>query len=375
MMQSSAALKYHSKIPAGKIGTRVTKPCHTQRALSLAYTPGVAEPVRAIQQHAVSAYQYTNKGNLVAVITNGTAVLGLGNTGPLASKPVMEGKCVLFKQFAGIDAFDLEVAETDPDQFVDTVARLQHSFGGINLEDIAAPDCFYIEEQLQKRCNIPVFHDDQHGTAIVSGAALLNAVELTGKHIKKIKVVFIGAGAAGTACKKYYITLGVKPSNITVIHKQTISQLDTAMVGADVLVGLSVGNIVTPDMLMTMAPKPIVFALANPDPEIAYSVAKRTRPDLILATGRSDYPNQINNVLGFPFIFRGALDVHAPCITMKMQLAATYALAELAYRPVPASVLRAYKLKQLTFGPDYLLPKPFDPRLLKYVAGAVAKAA
>lgn len=371
----NAALQYHQKTPAGKIATRITKPCATQADLALAYTPGVAEPVKAIMRDPALAYEYTNKGNLVAVITNGTAVLGLGNTGPLASKPVMEGKCVLFKRFAGLDAFDLEIAETDPDKFIATVARLQSSFGGINLEDIAAPACFYIEEQLQKKCSIPVFHDDQHGTAIVSGAALLNALELVQKDIKAIKVVFSGAGAAGTACKNFYIQLGVKPSNIAVVNKQTSHRLAEYLLGADVFVGLSVANIVTPDMLRTMASQPIVFALANPDPEIAYALAKQSRPDIILATGRSDCPNQINNVLGFPFIFRAALDVCATTITEHMKLAAAGALAQLAHQPVLPAVLRAYNLKRLSFGKDYLLPKPFDPRLVIDVSSAVAKAA
>ncbi|MFA5995185.1 MAG: malic enzyme-like NAD(P)-binding protein [Patescibacteria group bacterium] len=370
-----AALRYHEKKPAGKIGMQITKPCTTQHDLALAYTPGVAEPVKAIVRNPALAYRYTNKANLVAVISNGTAVLGLGNTGALASKPVMEGKCVLFKKFAGIDAIDLEINERDPKKFINIVASLADSFGGINLEDIAAPACFEIEQALKKRCSIPVFHDDQHGTAIVSGAALLNALALIKKDIKKIRVVFSGAGAAGTACKNFYIQLGVKPQNIKVVNKQTISKLAGYLIGADVFVGLSVANIVTSAMLKSMAANPIVFALANPDPEISYELAKQSRPDIILATGRSDRPNQINNVLGFPFIFRAALDVRATTITEHMKLAATYALAKLAHQPVPKTVLKAYKLKRLSFSKDYLLPKPFDPRLLVEVSSVVAKAA
>lgn len=374
-MNAKAALRYHSAEPAGKIGTHSTKPCSTQADLALAYTPGVAEPVKAMVRNPALAYQYTNKGNLVAVITNGTATLGLGNTGALASKPVMEGKCVLFKKFAGLDACDLEINESDPKKFITIVASLADSFGGINLEDISAPACFTIEQALKKQCSIPVFHDDQHGTAIVSGAALLNALELTKKNIKAIKVVFSGAGAAGTACKNFYIQLGVKSQHIQVVNKHTANKLEEYLIGADVFVGLSVANIVTADMLKTMAPQPIVFALANPDPEIAYAVAKRSRPDILLATGRSDCPNQINNVLGFPFIFRAALDVRATTITEHMKLAAAHALAQLAHEPVPQTVLQAYTLNHLSFGKEYLLPKPFDPRLIVEVSSAVAKAA
>ncbi len=383
-----------------RITTQLPYPLRNQRDLSLLYTPGVAIPARQIAKQPRAAYHLTNKSNLVAVITNGTAVLGLGNIGPLAAKPVMEGKAALFKRFAGVDAFDLEIAETDPDQFVDIVTKLAPTFGGINLEDIAAPACFYIEDELQKRLDIPVFHDDQHGTAIISGAALLNAVELVGKKMSHIKLVISGAGAAGIRCAEHYVRLGVHKHNITMcdskgvitterknldVYKKRFAvgaeqcsvptrTLADAFVNADVFVGVSAPNIVTPAMIKTMAKNPIVFAMANPDPEIDYTLAKRARRDILVATGRSDRPNQINNVLGFPFVFRGALDAGAKRITTEMKLAATHALAELAHRAVPASVKRAYGLKQLQFGYDYIVPKPFDPRLLAVVSTAVAKA-
>ncbi|EKD78797.1 MAG: NADP-dependent malate dehydrogenase [uncultured bacterium] len=376
-----------------RIETHLPTPLRTQRDLSLLYTPGVGEPAKKIARQPRLAYSLTNKRNLVAVISNGTAVLGLGNIGPLAAKPVMEGKAALFKRFAGIDAFDLEIAETDPDKFIDIVAKLVPTFGGINLEDIAAPACFYIETELQKRINIPVFHDDQHGTAIISGAALLNALELVHKKIGQVHIVISGAGAAGIRCAEHYVRLGAQKKNITLcdshgivsiqrrdldaFKKQfavnTSGTLADALVNADVFVGVSAPNIVTPAMIQSMAKDPIVFAMANPDPEIAYPLAKRARHDILLASGRSDYPNQINNVLGFPFVFRGALDVSATRITEEMKLAATYALAELAHRPVPASVKRAYRLKKVQFGYDYIVPKPFDPRLLAVVSTAVAK--
>ncbi|MBI2415850.1 MAG: malate dehydrogenase [Candidatus Kerfeldbacteria bacterium] len=396
-MKTTAALRYHQHKPAGKLSIQPTKPCRSQRDLALAYTPGVAEPVLAIARQPAAAWQYTNRGNLVGVISNGTAVLGLGRVGALASKPVMEGKSVLFKRFADIDAYDIEVACTAADQLVDTIARLAPTFGGINLEDIAAPDCFTIETALQRRLDIPVFHDDQHGTAIVSGAALLNGLYITGKNIQNITVVINGAGAAGIRCAEHYVRLGVRRKNVTmfdrtgVIHhdrsnlnryQKTFARvtqprltLAQALVGADVFLGVSVGNIVSPAMLKTMAARPIVLAMANPDPEISYQLAKQSRRDILVATGRSDCPNQVNNVLGFPFVFRGALDVRARRITTTMKIAATWALAQLARQPVPATVLQAYHLKQLRFGPDYLLPKPFDPRLLVVVSAAVAAAA
>ena len=378
-----------------RIITQLPTPLRNQNDLSVLYTPGVGAPAKAIAKRAADVYALTNKRNLVAVITNGTAVLGLGNLGPLAAKPVMEGKAALFKRFAGIDAFDLEVAETDPDKLIAVARSLAPTFGGINLEDIAAPACFYIEEQLQTQLDIPVFHDDQHGTAIISGAALLNALELAGKQINQVKIVLSGAGAAGIRCAEHYVRLGVKRQHIILCDSKGIvsksrSQLDPlkkqfavpqpgtladALVNADVFIGVSVKNVVTPAMIKTMAKQPIVFALANPDPEIPYTLAKRARRDILLATGRSDYPNQINNVLGFPFVFRGALDVQARRVTEEMKLAATQALAQLAHQPVPASVKRAYRLQQLRFGPDYIVPKPFDPRVLVEVSVAVAQAA
>ncbi len=397
MTMKEDALQYHSSGRKGKIEVVATKPCVTQWDLSLAYTPGVAEPCRKIEAKADDAYMYTAKGNLVAVITNGTAVLGLGDIGPVASKPVMEGKGVLFKRFADIDVFDLEVNAGSQEEFVGIVKSLEPTFGGINLEDIKAPECFYIEERLIEEMDIPVFHDDQHGTAIISGAALLNALEITGKDIGKIKVVYSGAGAAGIACVALYISLGVKPENVVlcdslgVIYKGRTEKmnpykeryavetgmrtLEEAMEGADVFVGVSVADLVTKDMVRSMNDKPIVFAMANPDPEITYEDARAARDDLIIATGRSDYPNQVNNVLGFPFIFRGALDVRASAINDEMKIAAVKALADLAKEDVPDTVSRAYGDRDLQFGPEYIIPKPFDPRVLTWEAPAVAKAA
>lgn len=397
MIRVQDALDYHRRGRKGKIEVVATKPCLTQRDLSLAYTPGVAEPCREIVRDPNEIYNYTAKGNLVAVVSNGSAVLGLGNIGALASKPVMEGKGVLFKRFADIDVFDLELNTQDPDEIIRVVRILEPTFGGVNLEDIKAPECFYIEEELKKQLSIPVFHDDQHGTAIISGAALLNALELVGKKIDEVKVVFNGAGASGIACASYYIGLGVKPENLImcdsrgVIYKgrkegmnpykerfareTDLRTLEEAMVGADVFVGLSVGGVVTKEMVKSMNDNPIVFAMANPDPEITYEDAKAARDDVIMATGRSDYPNQVNNVLGFPFIFRGALDVRARAINEEMKKAATYALAALAKEDVPDSVIKAYGGERIEFGPEYIIPKPFDPRVLLWVAPAVAKAA
>jgi malate dehydrogenase (oxaloacetate-decarboxylating)(NADP+) len=397
-LRKREALEYHSKGRPGKIEVVPTKEAKTQRDLSLAYSPGVAEPCKEIAANPDDIYKYTAKGNLVAVISNGTAVLGLGNIGAAAGKPVMEGKGVLFKIFADIDVFDIEINETNPDKFVDIVQALEPTFGGINLEDIKAPECFYIERELKKRCNIPVMHDDQHGTAIISGAALLNALEIQKKRIEKVRFVVNGAGAAAMACIRLYESLGAKPSNFMVfdidgiLHKgrKDIDEvkyrfcvdekykdynLAKAMKDADVFVGLSVGNVVTQDMIRSMARHPIVFALANPDPEITYSDAIVVRKDLIMATGRSDFPNQVNNVLGFPYIFRGALDVRAKQINEEMKLAAVYALAELAKTPVPDIVNLAYNDKNIAFGPNYIIPKPIDPRLLATVAPAVARSA
>jgi malate dehydrogenase (oxaloacetate-decarboxylating)(NADP+) len=391
------ALEYHSSSPAGKLSVIPTKPCRTQRDLSLAYTPGVAVPCLEIERDPSLAYKYTAKGNLVGVVSNGTAVLGLGNIGALAGKPVMEGKAVLFKRFADIDVFDIELDTKDPEEIIRTCQILEPTFGGINLEDIKAPECFYIEETLRKTMKIPVFHDDQHGTAIISGAGLLNALELGGKKIEDIKVVFNGAGAAAISCAAHYVRLGVRIENIVMCDtkgvifegrtehmnpykaryasKTSARTLQEAMVGADVFFGLSSANCVTQEMVKGMAPNPIVFAMANPDPEISYEDAKAARPDAIVATGRSDYPNQVNNVLGFPFIFRGALDVRATTINDEMKLAATLALASLAKEDVPDSVLRAYSIDRLEFGREYIIPKPFDPRVLIWEASAVAQAA
>jgi malate dehydrogenase (oxaloacetate-decarboxylating)(NADP+) len=390
------ALDYHSRGRPGKIEVVPTKEAKTQRDLSLAYSPGVAEPCKEIINNIEEVYKYTAKGNLVAVITNGTAVLGLGDIGPEASKPVMEGKGVLFKIFADIDVFDIEINERDPEKFVQIVKSLEPTFGGINLEDIKAPECFYIEKQLRASLKIPVMHDDQHGTAIISSAALINALELQRKKIDKVKFVINGAGAAAVACIKLYLELGAKPGNFIVFDKDGVIHknrtdldedrllfavdkadwtLEKAMKDADVFVGLSIGNVVTPEMIKSMAKKPIVFAMANPDPEITYEKAIEVRDDLIMATGRSDYPNQVNNVLGFPFIFRGALDVRATQINEAMKLAAVRALAGLAKTAVPDIVNMAYNEKNISFGPLYIIPKPLDPRLLSTVAPAVAKAA
>jgi malate dehydrogenase (oxaloacetate-decarboxylating)(NADP+) len=391
------ALDYHNGPRPGKIEVTPTKPCRTQRDLSLAYTPGVAEPCLEIQKNPHDAFKYTARGNLVAVVSNGTAVLGLGDIGGLAGKPVMEGKSVLFKRFADVDVFDIEVNSHDPEEIIKVCQLLEPTFGGINLEDIKAPDCFHIEETLRRTMKIPVFHDDQHGTAIISGAALLNALELVGKDVHQVHVVFNGAGAAGIACAEHYVRLGVKREHIVLCdtkgviyhgrkegmnpYKDRFAQntdlrtLAEAMECADVFVGLSVKGAIRPDMVRSMAQNPIVFAMANPDPEITYEEAKACRSDVIIATGRSDYPNQVNNVLGFPFIFRGALDVHATTINAEMELAATRALASLAKEDVPDSVCRAYGVERLRFGREYLIPKPFDPRVLMWEASAVADAA
>ena len=397
IIRKEEALEYHSSGRKGKIEVCPTKPCLTQRDLSLAYTPGVAEPCREIVKSPEEVYNYTAKGNLVAVITNGTAVLGLGNIGALAGKPVMEGKGVLFKRFADIDVFDIEIDSEDPDEIIKVCKLLEPTFGGINLEDIKAPECFYIEETLKKELNIPVFHDDQHGTAIISGAGLLNALELQKKEIDKVRIVINGAGASGIAIAKFYVRLGVKKENIIMCdsrgviykgreegmnpYKEEFAQdtklrtLKEAMKGADVFIGVSVANVVSKEMIASMNERPIVFAMANPDPEIRYEDAISVRNDLIMATGRSDYPNQVNNVLGFPFIFRGALDVRATAINEEMKVAAAHALAELAKQDVPDSVIRAYGGKKIKFGPDYIIPKPLDPRVLIWEASAVAKAA
>lgn len=390
------ALKYHLEGRPGKIELGITKPCNTQKDLSLAYTPGVAEPCREIHKNPEECWKYTARGNLVAVITNGTAVLGLGNIGPLAGKPVMEGKGVLFKHFADVDVFDIEINERDPDRFIDIVLALEPTFGGINLEDIKAPECFYIEERLIEKMGIPVFHDDQHGTAIITAGGLINALEITGKDITKIKVVFSGAGAAGVACAKIIEKIGVRHENIWILDTKGIVTKDRvdeepyrgyfaqdvphgglkeAIKDADVFIGLSVGGLLTQEMLKTMADRPIIFAMANPDPEILPAAAKEARPDCIIATGRSDYPNQVNNVLGFPFIFRGALDVRARKINEEMKIAAAYALARLAKEPVPEEVKKAYGGVDLKFGPDYIIPKPLDRRVLYWEAPAVARAA
>ena len=392
------ALDYHAKGRPGKIEVNPTKETDTQKDLALAYSPGVAAPCLAIEADASKVYEYTTKGNLVAVISNGTAVLGLGDIGPLASKPVMEGKAVLFKIFADIDVFDLELDTKDLEEFIRTVKILSPTFGGINLEDISAPDCFEIEERLKAELNIPIMHDDQHGTAIVSAAALLNALELIGKKIQNIKVVINGAGAAATSCASIYLALGVQRENLFMfdskglIHEDrdnldgrkkmftnqnlpATSSLEEALIGADMFLGLSKEDILNEKMLLSMAKDCIVFALANPNPEISYDIAMRTRPDIIFATGRSDYPNQVNNVLGFPYIFRGALDVRATKINEAMKLAAVHALADLAKMPVPQEVIDIYGGWPIEFGRTYILPKPFDNRLLKLVSTAVSKAA
>ncbi len=390
------ALLYHSKGKPGKIEIVPTKPYSTQRDLSLAYSPGVAEPCLEIQKDPNAAYRYTSKGNLVAVISNGTAVLGLGDIGPMAGKPVMEGKGLLFKIFAGIDVFDIEINEKDPEKFIQVVKAIAPTFGGINLEDIKAPECFEIEERLKEELDIPIMHDDQHGTAIISAAGLLNSLELTGKKIEDVRIVVNGAGAAANSCTQLYMMLGARLENIVmldskgVINKKrkdlnarklpfatdrNITSLEEAVKGADVFLGLSVANVLSKEMLRSMNEKPIVFALANPNPEISYEDAMEARKDLIFATGRSDYPNQINNVLGFPYIFRGALDSGATCINEEMKVAAVRAIAELTKKPVPDVVNSAYNTRQIRFGPEYIIPKPLDPRLLLTVAPAVAKAA
>ncbi|MCB2230651.1 NADP-dependent malic enzyme [bacterium] len=397
MITKQQALEYHSLGKPGKIEINPTKPCMTQRDLAMAYTPGVAQPCLEIKNNPADVYKYTAKGNLVAVVSNGTAVLGLGNIGAAAGKPVMEGKGVLFKRFADVDVFDIELDTQDPDDVIKCCQLLEPTFGGINLEDIKGPECFYIEETLKKTMNIPVFHDDQHGTAIISAAALLNALELVQKDIDKVKVVYSGAGAAGIACAKLYLSLGVKPENVLMVdskgvmyegrgdtynkYKQEFVRktdrhtLEQAMEGADVFVGVSVADTVTKKMVQSMAKDPILFAMANPDPEITYPDAVAARKDIIMATGRSDYPNQVNNVLGFPFIFRGALDVHATAINEEMKIAAVKALANLAKEDVPEEVARAYGVDHFRFGREYIIPKPFDPRVLVWESTAVAQAA
>lgn len=390
------ALRYHAEPRPGKIATAITKPCEDQQALSLAYTPGVAAPVREIAADARNAYRYTGKGNLVAVITDGSAVLGLGKVGPMASKPVMEGKGVLFKRFADVDVFDIEVDAETPEQFIETVARIAPTFGGINLEDIAAPHCFAIEEALLERLDIPVFHDDQHGTAIIVAAGLLNAIELQGKRLEHAKIVCLGAGAAGIASMRLLLTLGMVKENLILVDRKGVVHsgrddlnvykrefargieqrtLADAMAGADVFIGVSGPDLLSVEMLKSMADKPVVFALSNPDPEIRPETALAVRDDLIMATGRSDYPNQVNNVLGFPFIFRGALDVQARQINTEMQVAAVHALRDLAREPVPRAVLDAYGLDSLSYGPAYIIPKPVDIRLIDRIPPAVARAA
>ncbi len=391
------ALLYHSEGKPGKIEVVPTKPYSSQRDLSLAYSPGVAEPCLEIEKNPQDAYKYTDKGNLVAVISNGTAVLGLGDIGAMAGKPVMEGKGLLFKIYAGIDVFDIEVNEKDPEKFIQAVKAIAPTFGGINLEDIKAPECFEIERRLKEELDIPVMHDDQHGTAIISSAGLLNALEVAGKKIEDVRIVVNGAGASAVSCTKLYVALGARLENIVMLDSKgiisktrtdlneqkryfatdrtDIHTLEEAVKGADVFLGLSRGNVLTQDMVRSMAPSPIVFALANPDPEISYEDAMASRPDVLMATGRSDYPNQINNVIGFPYIFRGALDTHATAINEEMKLAAVRAIAELAKQPVPDVVNEAYHVNNLTFGPSYFIPKPVDPRLITEVSMAVAKAA
>ncbi|MBR6495433.1 MAG: NADP-dependent malic enzyme, partial [Prevotella sp.] len=392
-----AALQYHMDGRPGKIEVKPTKNYHTQTDLSLAYSPGVAFPCLEIQQNPDDAYKYTDKGNLVAVISNGTAVLGLGDIGAISGKPVMEGKGLLFKIYGGIDVFDIEVDEADPEKFCEAVERIAPTFGGINLEDIKAPECFYIEERLKRTLDIPVMHDDQHGTAIISAAGLKNALEVVGKNIEDAKLVVNGAGAAAISCTKLYCALGVRKENVIMLdskgvitsdrpnlteqkklfatERRDIHTLEEAIRGADVFVGLSKGNILTKEMVRSMADQPIIFALANPTPEISYEDAMEARPDVLMATGRTDYPNQINNVIGFPYIFRGALDVHATAINEEMKMAAVHAIARLAKEPVPDVVNDIYKVNNLTFGPDYFIPKPVDPRLITEVSSAVAKAA
>lgn len=391
-----AALDYHSQPKPGKISVELSTAAATQSDLALAYSPGVAEPVLAIAENPERAYDYTVKGNLVAVISNGTAILGLGDLGALASKPVMEGKALLFKRFAGINSIDIEVDTADPTEFIDTVARIADTFGGINLEDIKAPECFGIEAALIERCNVPVFHDDQHGTAIVTAAGMLNALDIQGKKLETARIVCLGAGSAAVACMRLLRGMGAAKDNITMLDRRGViytgreglnefkeefahstknRTLADAMKDADVFVGLSGANLLSPDLLKTMAPNPVVFACSNPDPEISPEIANATRDDLIMATGRSDYPNQVNNVLGFPFIFRGALDVRATCINEAMKVAAVNALRELAKEPVPQAVLDACGVESLEYGSGYIIPKPVDERLLGKVSAAVAKAA
>ncbi|WP_462325128.1 malic enzyme-like NAD(P)-binding protein [Desulfoplanes sp.] len=396
LFTNQEALDYHSQGRKGKLEVIPVKPCATQKHLSLAYTPGVAQACLAIKNDPSVAYDYTNKGNLVAVVSNGTAVLGLGNIGPMAGKPVMEGKGVLFKAFADVDVYDINVNQPDPDKIIELCTMLEPTFGGINLEDIKAPECFYIEEKLIESLNIPVFHDDQHGTAIISGAALVNALEISGKKAENIKVVVSGAGAAAIACAKFYQSLGVQNKNIYMYdsrgliyegrggmnpYKAIFAQdkdygsMEEVIRGADLFLGVSVKDILSQDMVKSMADHPVIFAMANPDPEITFDAAREARPDCIMGTGRSDYPNQINNVSGFPFIFRGALDVRASTINEAMKIAAAKALAKLAKEAIPQEVLDAYGMDSMTYGPDYILPKPLDPRLILHVAPAVAQAA
>lgn len=391
------ALEYHASDPPGKLGVIANKPCETQEELSLAYTPGVAVPCLEIEKDPEKSYAYTNKGNLVAVISNGTAVLGLGDIGALASKPVMEGKGVLFKRFADVNVYDIELNEKDPEKIIQIVEAMAPTFGGINLEDIKAPECFQIEETLIQRLDIPVFHDDQHGTAIISGAGLLNAVEITGKDISQSKMVVVGAGAAGIACSKMFVQLGVKKENILMLDSKGViyegrgtgmnpykaefatadsaRTLEEAIQDAEIFIGLAKADLLTETMLKSMGKSPIIFAMSNPNPEIKPEVARQVRPDAIVATGRSDYPNQVNNVLGFPFIFRGALDVKAKAINEEMKVAAVKALADLTKETVPEIVKKAYGGQHFTFGPDYIIPKPFDPRVLVWESAAVAEAA
>ena len=391
-----AALDYHSNPKPGKIGIEITTSAETQGDLALAYSPGVAEPVRAIAENPEAAYDYTIKGNLVAVISNGTAILGLGNLGALASKPVMEGKALLFKRFANIDSIDIEVDSEDPDVFVDTVKNIAKTFGGINLEDIKAPECFDIELRLKALCDIPVFHDDQHGTAIVTAAGLINALEIQGKKLEQANIVCLGAGSAAIAGMRLLIGLGADRNRITMLDRQGViyqgrdnineykaefsretarRTLDDACVDADVFIGLSGSNLLSPEALLKMAPNPVIFACSNPDPEIAPALAHATRDDIIMATGRSDLPNQVNNVLGFPYIFRGALDVRSTAINEEMKVAAVHALKDLAREPVPEAVVAACGVESLVFGKEYIIPKPLDPRLLMAVSSAVARAA
>ncbi|MEM0955606.1 MAG: malic enzyme-like NAD(P)-binding protein [Pseudomonadota bacterium] len=391
-----AALDYHAHPIPGKISVELTTSAETQRDLALAYSPGVAEPCLAINREPLSAYRYTGKGNLVAVISNGTAVLGLGDIGSMASKPVMEGKALLFKRFANINAIDIEVDTADVDEFVDTVARIAETFGGINLEDIKAPECFEIERQLVGRCDVPVFHDDQHGTAIVTAAGLMNALDIQEKPLAQARIVCLGAGAAAIACMRLLVSMGALRENIFMLDRRgvisvgrdgvnqykaefandtSLRSLADACEGADVFIGLSGADLLTPEMLKSMAPRPVVFACSNPDPEIRPELAMETRDDVIVATGRSDYPNQVNNVLGFPFIFRGALDVRASAINEDMKIAAVHAIRDLAREPVPEEVLKAFGVDALSFGPDYIIPKPMDERLASRVPAAVARAA